>query len=281
MKPISQAQVWQKQALQWELVGAPLRPSAKDAALMRAAVLRRHGQNAQGLQVAVLGVTPELVGLNWPEASKIRAFDHSADMVGRVWQPHATLASEVCLADWSDLPLPSHSVDVCVGDNALGALPSFAKCRDVLRELERALKPSGTLCLRCFIAPEVPESLADICDDVAQGKVFSFHALKWRLAMALSTGHDQNVVVHRIFQCFQSLFPDRFALERVTGWPQSVINTIDVYRDSDTLYTFFTLAALERLALPWFKVQDIEYPDYELAGRCPTLTLVPRSGIAQ
>ncbi len=280
MNATTQTQVWQQHASQWDLVGAPLRPSPIDAELMRAAILGRHGEDLQGLQVAVLGVTPEVVGLAWPLASTIRAFDHSADMVRKVWRPHPTLASEVCLADWSGLPLASGSVDVFAGDNSLGALPTFVTCQNVLRELHRVLKRSGTLCLRCFIAPEVPESFASISEDVAHGRVLSFHALKWRLAMALCTGPDQNVVVHRIFQCFESVFPDRLALARMTGWSAEVINTIDVYRDSDTVYTFFTIASLRRLAMPWFSVQSIQYPDYELAARCPTVTLVPHASVA-
>jgi len=62
---------------------------------------------------------------------------------------------------------------------------------------------------------------------------------------------------------------------------QGLVQTIDAYRNSDTWYTFFTLAALGRLALPWFAVQTMEYPDYELAARCPTLTLEPRAGAPQ
>jgi hypothetical protein len=159
-------------------------------------------------------------------------------------------------------------------------LPTFSKCQEVLRELHRALKPTGILCLRCFIAPEVPEALETIQAAVAQGRIQSFHALKWHVAMTLCSGPDQNVVVHRILECFDTLFPDREALSRWTGWPLAGINTIDAYRNKDTLYTFFTLPALERLSSPWFSIQGIQYPDYELAQRCPTVTLLPHAGPA-
>ncbi|MFM6993078.1 MAG: class I SAM-dependent methyltransferase, partial [Rhodoferax sp.] len=247
---------------------------------MRGAVLDHFGHGARDLQVGVLGVTPEVVWLAWPPGSSIHAFDHSADMVKKVWRPHSTLTSDVCLTDWSGLPLASGSVDVFAGDNSLGALPTFAKSQDVLRELHRTLKPTGLVCLRCFIAPEVPETLEAIKDDVDQGRVRSFHALKWRVAMALCSGPDQNVVVHRIVESFDSLFPDREALSRAHGWPVPVINTLEAYRNNDVLYTFFTLAALERFASPWFRIQGIQYPEYELAERCPTVTLVPHAGVA-
>ena len=272
--------VWQQHSSQWALVGAPLRPSPIDAALLRGAVLAHH-HNVQALEVCVLGVTPEVVGLDWPRGSTIRAFDHSAAMVEKVWRPHPTLASEVCLADWSELPVANGSVDVFAGDNSLGALPTFSKIEDVLRELHRALKPTGLLCLRCFIAPEVPETLEAIQEDVSRGRVGSFHALKWRLAMALCSEADHNVVVHRIVECFDSLFPDRQLLSRLHGWPVAVINTIDAYRNNDVLYTFFTLKALERVAAPWFNIQAMEYADYELAERCPTVTLVPHASLAR
>jgi len=281
MNTVLHPRVWQQHASQWSLVGAPLRPSPADAALMRGAALAHHGPGAHDLQVCVLGVTPEVVGLDWPPGSTIRAFDHSADMVQKVWRPHPTLRCEVSLADWSELPLDHGTVDVFAGDNSLGALPSVVKCQDVLRELHRALKPTGVLCLRCFIAPELPETLQAIQEEVGRGRVGSFHALKWRVAMALCPGPDHNVAVHRIVECFDSLFPDRQLLSHRQGWPVTVINTIDAYRDSDVRYTFFTWKALERVAAPWFSIQTMEYPDYELAERCPTVTLVPRASTAR
>lgn len=273
-----QSAVWSRHSSQWRKVGAPLRPSAEDGALMMAAVAPALGRHSDALEVVVLGVTPELVQLPWPAHTRLHAFDHSAEMIATVWQPHPRVPSAAQQASWQRLPLPDGSVDAFVGDGSLNALPTTGDYPEVLAELVRLLRPGGSLCLRCFIRPDARESLDAVAAAVAAGEVRSFHALKWRVAMALSEAPSFSVAVADIHAAFESAFPDRGRLSETTGWPAEAIATIDAYKGTQTRYTFPTMAALKAVCAPYFEVQEVLRGGYELAERCPTVRFARTPG---
>ena len=222
--------------------------------------------------VAVLGVTPEIIQLPWPDNASLEAFDHSAEMIASLWNPHPRLPSTVRQAGWENLPLPEASVLVAVGDGSLNVLPGLDDYHAVLSEIARVLRPGGLLCLRCFVRPQRRESLESVVDAVYRGEVTTFHTLKWRIAMALSAAPDFTVPVTDIHAAFQSTYPERNDLSRMTGWPIEVINTIDAYQGAPTRYTFPTMAALLEIGARYLAPGDALHGQYELAERCPTMT---------
>lgn len=140
--------------------------------------------------------------------------------------------------------------------------------------MHRVLVFRGRAVFRCFIRPDVAEPVSSVVAAVLQGGVGSFHALKWRLAMALVDPVDASVAVADIHRAFDTNFPSRLALSQVTGWPQEQIDTIDAYRCSATRYTFPSLSQMREQCRPWCEVVSMEQGGYELAERCPTLVLV-------
>ena len=275
--PNDQSSVWRKHSVQWKkTTGAPQRPSEQDGALMMAAVSAELGQTPSH-DVVVLGVTQEIVQLPWPESVRLLAFDHSAEMIASVWQPHPWVTSSVQQASWQCLPMGGRSVSVAVGDGSFNSLPDLRCYADVLRELARVLQPGGLLCCRYFALPLVRESLPAVAEAVKAGEVQSFHALKWRVAMAVCEGPAFSVALPEIRLAFEALFPDRDSLAADTGWPREVIDIIDVYLGVQTRYTFVGLDTLQALCAPWFTLEAASYGDYDLAERCPTLSLRLRS----
>jgi len=271
--------IWRKHSGHWGKVGAPLRPGPQDGALMMAAINADLARSPAG-RVLVLGVTPEIIQLPWPPSVQLQAFDHSAEMIASVWQPHPQVASSAQQASWQSLPLAAQSVCAAVGDGSLNALPELLSYEEVLRELARVLQPGALLCLRYFALPPVRESLLEVGAALAAGEVQSFHALKWRIAMAVCEGPTFSVALPVIRAAFEALFPDRDSLAVATGWPREVIDTIDAYQGVLTRYTFADLDTLQALCAPWFTLEAVACGDYELAGRCPTLSLRRRSTLA-
>ena len=102
--------------------------------------------------------------------------------------------------------------------------------------------------------------------------------LKWRIAMALSAARDYSVETARVHSTFEQLFPDRALLSEVCQWHPTVIDTIDVYKDSPTRYNVAPLEALLSVMVRWFDRIAIAYPDYEMGSHCPTLSLKRRTG---
>ena len=112
------------------------------------------------------------------------------------------------------------------------------------------------------------------------GAIGSFHAFKWRLAMALvARQKSPNICVRTIHDSFSNEFPGRDVIARITGWDAADIDTIDVYRHSTEIYSFPTIEQFQSI-IPAGTFSNVGFADagsYELADRCPLLFMDLRS----
>jgi SAM-dependent methyltransferase len=218
----------------------------------------------------MLGVTPELAAIG----RKLTAIDQSPEMIAGIW-PGDTDTRRAVAGDWLDMPMDRDSVMAIIGDGCLSALGSSHERRRLLGEIARTLRPDGRAVIRTFASPEMPEDLAAVHTRAMAGAAGTFHALKWRIAMACAAAvPDHAMPVATILEVFERLFPDRQALAAATGWPLPVIGTIDVYARSKAVYSFATLAVLTEEAAEHFGGVEIRPTGrYPLAERCPLLVL--------
>ena len=173
-------------------------------------------------------------------------------------------------ADWRALPVAARAIDLAVGDGVLSVLRFPDDYRALAEELARVLAPGGRVALRLFAAPTEPESLAVVAAALAAGTIGSFHALKWRVAMAIQPA-DRNVAVVDIGRAVEAVCGDRAALAARTGWPLPVIAAIDGYRGSRLTYSFPTRAEVRGALGEALAAVDEVVPSYELGARCPTV----------
>lgn len=267
-------EVWKEHAQQWQQMGAPLRPITEDGDIMLA-MAESMNLAPDGDHIVVMGVTPEVVQLSWPHSIRLTAIDHSEEMIAALWSPPPAIMSEVKHASWQAMPVESGSVGLVVGDGCLTVLPGLKEYKQLFREVHRIVKPGGGMILRCFVRPDTIEGIDTVKADAISGQIASFHALKWRLAMALAKGASFTVAVSDVYKTFCSCFPDRALLARRTGWAIETINTIDAYSDVLTTYTFPTHDVIREIAPPFFTVADIQQGHYELSERCPTILFKP------
>lgn len=273
---------WRLHARSWSLVGPPLRPSAEDVRIVEDEL----AAPGRALDVAVLGVTPELVAMRLPRGSTVTAIEREPAMIEALFRssapdeprdrptiplgdPRADFEpardQRAVVGEWLSLPAPDGAFDVVVGDGSLSLLSYPTEYRAVAAELVRVVRPGGRVIVRLFAAPAQRESLAAIANHLSA----SFDALKWRIAMAIA---HPNVAVVDILTAFERTFPDRAALAAVTGWRREVIDHVDVYRGSDAHYSFPTLREVRHVLAPLVEVAW-RVPAYELGERCPTLIL--------
>ena len=257
---------WPRHARQWALVGPPLRPGPDDVAVMEAAAAALGRGRA-----LVLGVTPELVAMAWPAGARVVAVDRSAAMLGAILPRGGGALLGALRAEWCALPVASGAFTLAIGDGAPSNLRFPGEYRALAAELARALAPGGRLVLRLFAAPPTPEPLAAVAADLAGGRLGSFHALKWRVAMAIQPA-DRNLAVVELGRAVEELVGDRDALAARTGWPRAVIDTIDAYRVSGLTYSFPTVAEVHAAFAPYLTPVAASTPGYELGDRCPTVT---------
>ncbi len=267
--------LWSKQAERWSKVGSPTRPCEEDIQIMWHFVQPLF-VDGKSKQVAVMGVTPEVVHLPWPSQAHIEAFDASAEMINKLWQPKADVDARVRQSDWRRLPLPDQSVDLMVGDGIFTAAGSESVVKDMLTEAHRVLVKGGMIILRCFIRPETIEDLQSIKLAALAGKIRNFGSLKWRLAMALIDPVTSTVAPVRIHEVFQQLFPDRELLQLVSGWTIEQIGTIDAYDGMAGQFYFPDMQQQMKLLRRHVEIGQYVTGSYELSERCPLFQLIVR-----
>jgi SAM-dependent methyltransferase len=267
-------QVWQRMSRCWKAMGPPLRPAPEDI-LRYQEVVDQCAAGRPRLSALVLGATPEFASLRWPADAKLTAVDRSEAMLKHVW-PLPTGK----VGDWLALPLEDESQDLVLGDGVFTLLPFPDGYEALLGSIHRVLKPGGFCALRIFQQPARRETTREVLADLRGGRIGSFHALKWRIAMALHESTRQGVAVKDIWRFFHdTLNPQELA--RATGWPAEAIATIDSYRDQDARYTFPALAELRGLARALLPEVDCFVSAYELGERCPIVTLYRQAAQAR
>ncbi len=261
-------------AAHWQLLTSPLRPSPQDIGLYQQALARWRAECGDpACRVLLLGVTREIRAMDWPEGTELLACDHARAMIGALW-PGTTVsaarADPIC-ADWRALPLPNRSRNVAIGDGSASTLASHDELRRMVAELDRVLDDDAIVLLRLYVRPAMAESLDTIAAAARAGRIGSFHAFKWRLAMALHGKSGPGVRLADVHDAFAAMFPDRIALARHSGWSPQSIATIDSYSGANGRYGFHRLDEITAALSPEFEIVSVDYPTYELGERCPII----------
>jgi SAM-dependent methyltransferase len=264
---------WSALARRWRLLGPPLRPAPEDVQVSLALVQRWAPPRSP--RALLLGVTPELATMAWPEGTRLWALERNPDMIASVL-PTARLpaGAEAVGGDWRAMPFADGSFDIVLGDGCFTTLRFPEDHRVVAAEVRRVLAAGGLLIIRLFVAPEEREPLAAVGDDLWGGRIGNLHVLKWRIAMAIH--EDGGVRLGDIWNAYRAVVPDPSRLVRELDWSEETTGTIEVYRDSDARYAFPTLAAMRGLLGGDFAEVACHTPSYELGSCCPTLALRPR-----
>lgn len=228
------------------------------------------------LRALILGVTPELACMRWPTDTRLVAVDRSQIMIDAVWPTdRLRCPGRAVCGDWAELPLESGSVDAVLGDGSFTLLGWPDSQRIVCQEIRRVLAAKGRLVLRLFVRPETREPLENILEDLHAGRIGSFHAFRWRIAMSLQRDLDEGVHVRDVWKIWQELSFDRDALARRLGWPRDSIDSIDAYREAESRLWFPTLPEARTLLAEQFRELACHVPAYELGACFPTLLLAP------
>lgn len=262
---------WDNQARQWALIGEPLKPSEAELQNSYSWILEHAKLRSDFLTVLVLGVTPEIIHLPWPAQTKLLAVDCNETMIQSVLpKKTATLNPIGLLANWLQLPIPSSSIDVVIGDGCY----SQVLCKDyetLTQEIRRVLKPDGIFVIRFFTKSEFADPVESIHHDVLSGKIASFHAFKLRLAISLQSDLRQGVCLKDIWRNWDLSFKqDVLQNMQKLKWNRETINTIDTYHLSNTVYTFPTYKEIRSVFSKHFFERGLHTPGYYLGHCCPT-----------
>jgi len=272
-EPVGQ---WPEIARRWAQLGTPLRPTEEDLAPIRSALASwcaaHPGVAPRGL---ILGVTPELYELPWPDRDHLRAVDRTPEMIAHVWPGSP---SQVLRSDWRSLPLEDGSVDIALCDGGLHLLDFPSGQAGVLGELARTVAPGGLVILRLFALPAAVETVDGVLTALFSGAIRDLNCLKLRLGMALQESPESGVVLDAVWRTLHEAAGDWPGLAQRLSWNIEHLLAIDAYRGTQARYHFVAEAAVVELASGDFELASRHQPDYVLGERCPTLAL-RRTGI--
>lgn len=252
---------WQRYPASWSKLVPPLRPDAQIIAKVKELIGPVAGP------VLLLGVTPELA----QAFEHVLGVDKNKAMIDRTW-PGDTVTRKVLHADWLDLNEPKSHFAAAVGDGSLNAVSSLREVRLLLERVVDLLAPGGRFACRLYERPVEPFTQDQLVDLGSRRARINFHAFKWQLAMHLAETSGAALPVMHIRERFNELFPDRDRLARDTGWPREIIDMIDIYRGSPTLYVF--PSRREFLSVLPAGISNVRFEPsgrYDLAECCPVL----------
>jgi SAM-dependent methyltransferase len=267
---MTQAEHWQFIAKRWSNVGSPLRPIQEDQKNFSDLLnLRTSGP----VRALILGVTPELKNLPWPENSVVKAIDRSIDMIHAIWPGEKTNAVK---GNWLQMPFADESFDCVLCDGGLHLLEYPDGHQALVESIYRVLSSCGFFALRLFALPSEREKLADVFSSVERGEIDSFHEFKLRVLMALQTSPQVGVSVRNAYDTIQSWAGGDFKdLSNRTGWPLEQIQTLESYRDTVSNYHFLSeeesISALTCGGR--FRLLERRKGSYRLSQHCAILLL--------
>jgi hypothetical protein len=264
---------WAGLAHHWHAVATPLRPGGEDIVYVQQVVDRLA---VRAPRILLLGVTPELSTLQYPEDALLLAVDSSPEMLAAWWTPPRGCRSMALRGRWQTLPVREATLDLVLADASFCALPGVPAMRDVLARVAAAMRPQALLCGRTFVSPARVERLEDIVTDMRAGRAGSVHATKWRVAMALQGGRDDGVALAEVWKVFERAGARR-ELGVLNGWSEASMATLDAYRGVSSRLCFPTFACTRELFGVHFEELECRLPAYELGERCPMLLMKRRA----
>jgi SAM-dependent methyltransferase len=257
---------WDSMAHFWAQLGSPLRPIAEDQAGYQS-FIDPWIERFDCPRIVILGVTPELYHLAWPEKHDLVALDRSRAMIDEIWPGPPECAHE---GDWLEMPLPPGSRDLALCDGG-PILVKYPKDQQMLVEqLHRLLTPGGRVILRPFVPPPDRESVASVLDDLLQRRIDNLNLLKLRLAMAIQASPEEGVAVQEVLRTVESV-GDLKSLAHEIGWSWDHMRVIETYRGAPARYYFASEAEITRLFCEHerFRFLGRWQGTYPLAERCP------------
>ena len=271
-------ETWDEISRHYGDYGSPLRPSSEDIAIFCRTVERWHSAAGRNdtIRLFLCGVTPDIASIRWPFAYELTAMDRVESMVRYVWPGDIPGVRRALVGDWLTPGMPAQSRDVVTGDGGFVFFDYPNGQRALAASMRNLLRPDGLFYYRLYTRPAQTETLGQIVSDAGAGLVESFHAFKWRVAMALQPDSRTGVKLDDVWQACTDARIDRERLPQ-PGWSPAAVGTIRFYRGRQARLWFPTLDEFRNVLSDDFEAVAVQYGHYELAERCPIVTARPRS----
>jgi SAM-dependent methyltransferase len=265
---------WDNFARFYEALVSPLIPTREDLGFTEEAIENwAYSHPRDRLNALLLGATPGLAGMNWPEGSRLTAIDRSMEIAKIIWPGNIPGQRSMVCGDWFNLPLGRESCSVVLADCSINCVRYPDGFRDLMASVRRVLRDDGILVMRAFVQPDQQEDPESVFADRFQ--CANFHHFKLRLMMAMQRSVEQGIPVNEVYRFWTSQCVDKELLSLRTGWERREIETIELHNGPNTIHTFPTIDELRSVLEEYFGEIRKCVPTYPGGNLCPTLVLRP------
>jgi SAM-dependent methyltransferase len=251
----------------WAHIGPPLRPSKEDELeYYRLALpwMVQHGAP----RILILGVTPEIYGVPWPQGHRMTAADHTPAMIEHVWPGPR---EDALLASWLDLPLAPGSCDLAFTDGGPSLLEYPGELRRLADQLHKIVVPGGLCIFRLFAPPAQKETTEAVLADLQAGRIKTIDVLKMRLVMSMLDVPQEGVAMKKAWQRLRDSTTDWESLAAHLGWPLEYMETFDAWKGLETPFRFTSVESVAKVFCEEgkFVLANQSVPTYPLGECCP------------
>lgn len=271
----SQLPYWEMRAANWRYA-PPMSPCAEDVAWYEEAAHQAASAAGPAFSALLLGVTPSIALMRWPEGTRLVAVDWAAGMLRNVWPARGVPSGALPVrADWRQLPLADASVDFVVGDNCYAVLASFEEALAATSEVRRVLRPAGIYCQRCLCGPGQRRSVDALFEDLFEGRVRHLDFFRFQLALAIQDGARIGIALNDVWEVWNRHVPNPRLLEDRYDWRELGLANMNAWKGSAGRYCFLPEDALAELAGAHFDLAA-DRPRYTLGENFMRLLMRPR-----
>lgn len=269
---------WNTQVELIKAMGPPARPHHSDIACMRAMAWQRiAGWPASGrLGVLVLGVTPEIVGLDWPNGTEITAVDRSEGMIEAFWPGDVPQQRRLVRGDWMSMPFEPDAFDFVLGDNVFNALDYPQRYRELAEVVGRILRPQGLFIVRVLCQAEPREDGYDIVEAYRAGQLTDYHQFRFRMMTASQPSAEEGLYTSKesIDRTMEEHGVTMAEVYEKTGYrPPKPPPSVETAPMAPYKVTYPTADEFRRQVAHRFAIVDTRNGDHPLAHRTPVFAL--------
>jgi hypothetical protein len=268
---------WAALAKAWSEVAWPFRPTGSEIRMFESSVRDWARQSArERIQALILGVTPEIALMNWPANTYVTGVDNSPDVIRAIWPGDAPNVREAICANWLSIPRSLRSLDVIIGDGSLIAFRFPQQTKEIVRRAHALLRADGLLVLRCYTQSSPKESVQEVFHALSAGEIPTINHFKFRLFMAVQRDAEEGAPVKDIYRAWANNRIESDVLTQRFKWTRAAIDTMEFWRDGDTVYTFPTLQETLDVLQEHFEICSLQAPQDGLGQRCPIVVATPK-----
>lgn len=262
----------------WPLTQPPLRPSAGNLMAFQTVIddwTNAHpGRTPRAL---VLGATPELWSLAWPDRDKVSMVEPDPERAEQIW-PGPESSRRV--ARWVTIGPGDGLFDIVLCDAGLHTL-AYPNVQTNLRRHLAAVMPTGSLLAVRLIAPPAQrEPTVSVASELWAGNIGDMSQLLIRLSHSLQQSPTVGVRDSAVWLKFCGLCKDWDTLLARTGWSPMSLAIAERYRFSPVNHYFVSPAEVLEVftgteGAP-FEMVRLVTGGGPMAAQCPVITLERR-----